>query len=1323
MPVSKYDNTVCRYRIGKLDKYVYLIRETDVRNSKIHIDNGEAYIEEITAVPITLPVYNLTLTDGDELDERYKFTHQLAFSVNGYANYTDFQDRYFVVLRSLDGVYWLVNPQFPVKVTYTYTLDTNSSRTDFTIGTISNFPTLRLNGFNPENSYECGYTLCTFKSLKLNESKYSFNNYQLVKYTNDGFKDINFNRGSASFTEQFNGNKVQHNLSFRIGFDEYKSSWHYNLLEFQNNLYAAIIGTTCGNYFLTGFNFGLHPSFTVEANEESSIDSILIELSDVYDNGSFVDTVSSISYEKDESSEWRYTTEHDGYECVGNYLAKYLLREEIDGLGNRTGNYQVLEGYEDDPRFSGLRITGTFSEEKTFRSSACVGNCMLQSTIPDEITFNTVSCREYTLLSDTNWIINSTQPYITVSPGEGLAGEPYTIKVCNRLEPTNNPVNSNLTISYCDTFKTHKITVSKADDCFTAGSVWDISANGQYVTVPVACCVTSAEDKSGTITNIKINTSTIRLYVPQNDTGSARKFTIAVSYCDGNTGEIIINQGTGFEKWVKEETRCNGTQKCDVERKYTGNTASDINTWTNELRYVNCAASSDCTGSIERWIDSSETTCSGGKKWTVQIQQISYDDGSTWVNTGIKKLGYEIEDTYGECTGIEEFEEWRDDDGYVCLETTKYARERLWVSVDKKTWIGTDVYRRTTKVLEENSEDCGFIVPSTGWTWEDWRVVDNLSICDDGNKYEKLRRFVSNDNVTSKDKVTNWKATDVYKKGELIEENSTDCGYDPSITGNCSEYRDDGYTICEGYDRYKYLRKYVRDCDDCNNCDTEWKQTNIYKYGDLVKGKSFDCGYIPGDTYYKWIEDGYTCDGYDKYVTYRKYISETGNEDDWYQTNIYKPSDNPSETNSEDCGYVDRLVYDYRWIETDMTGCTQYTKVYMYKKQRRKRDTDDPYEDVVPTVLSPNADGSEPVREIEQNSEDCGYVNPITPLYKWVNMDITTDWICENCGSVAPQYRTVSSAVTCVNFDKHSLNEYQVSYDDGDTWRTISTYTGSLVEPNSPDCGYVPQAEGFKLKMSNFVTQKYDPDTEEIIDIPLDQEDSYVDCNTSSVITQADVKTLASASRVVVDDRVQLFTVTIGGCVTTIGQNAFSYDYNIVELLFTSNIVKTIEREAFYGCLFKRSGGYRDIVLPEGLEIIQESAFASTQGKILLPTTLKRVEDRAFQGSSAAVSFRDLENSQLEYIGTEAFDMANQPIYLPASVKYIGKWGIRLPYQTIVYLHSTTPPELEENGEGSYEKPIVSKQMNVRVYVPESSFDAYKSSPWGEMYGSSLMTF
>jgi len=534
MSVSNYKNNNCGYNIDKLEKVVYLIEEDDLRD--IHIDSGEAYVTSSAQDPMALSVYNINLSDTDELDERYKFTHTLTFSMNGYARYTDFEGRYYAIVKTVDGEYWLVNPMFPCKVTYTYTLDAEGSHTDFTLATISNHPTLRIQGIDYATPSECGYHRCTFGRLRLNESMNSLLSGNHVIYTNDGFKDVDYNKDSAVFTETFDGKSIQHRVQFNIKFDGYKSSWHYNLLEFTENKYAAIIETSCGGYILVGFHFGLQPAFTVTATNEET-NRISINLFDSHDNGTFISYLDNISVEKDGTTNWKFTSKYNGYECVGHNTARYLLKEEFDALMNPTYRYMALDGYES--QFSFLNIVGTFLETETFVSYDCT--CRMQSSFPFEIVFNDVSCKEYGLLSNSPWSISSSEPHITVTPTSGMPDQLYTVQICNTLPPSDSNVRSTLSLTYCNNkTDTYNVVVKNGNDCLPAGTVFDINSKGQYLVIPTSCCVRNVVDLGGTITNITIQNTYIKVYIPQDNNGTTQ-YTLKITFCDGTECEVTIN--------------------------------------------------------------------------------------------------------------------------------------------------------------------------------------------------------------------------------------------------------------------------------------------------------------------------------------------------------------------------------------------------------------------------------------------------------------------------------------------------------------------------------------------------------------------------------------------------------------------------------------------------------------------------------------------------------------------------------------------------------------------------------------------------------------
>lgn len=1667
MSVSEYNNIECKYKIEKLDKTVYLIDENTAKN--IHIDSGAAYATNIQQSFLELDVYNISFEDTEEIDERYKFTHTLTFSMNGYANYNVFQGRFYVIVKTVDGDFWLVNPFFPCKVTYTYTLDGNGSHTDFTLATVSNFPALRIIGMSGSTHYDCGYEYSILKNIKINETAYSLKTNNVITYTNDGFKTINYKKNTAVFTEQFDGDNVQHSLSFQIDFDSYKSSWHYNLLEFYENKYALVIQTSDNKFISTGFGFGLNPSFTVAANDEfSNPSNIQIVLGDKHNDGNLIGYDDELFISKDGSKSWRYTSRYNGYECVSDYSAKYLLQEEVDAFGNPTGYFKVLRGYQS--QFPNLNIVGVFDEIVTFFSYECSPECEFQSSFPIEFKFESIACREYNVICNSNWSIGSSSNYITVSPSSGAANQEYVVRVCNTQQPTSAESRSTLTIHSCGGERTIDVVVKNGDGCFPAGSVFDISANGQYVTIPTSCNVMNVVDESGIITTKIIQNNSIRVYVPENQSGLQRQISLAVTMRDLRTIYVVINQNNGYERWVAESFGCHNNQKCTIERKYTGTSISDINAWTSQIRYTNCQEDSICGGIVTRWIDTSETTCNGGKKYVVQAEQSSTDNGANWTDTGNKRLGGETQDSPAECEGTDVEEKWEVDtneyfcdnatkytlerlyvrqygssdwvitditrkgetvleensydcgyftptsqwscqkwetaEGYICdsgnkyvkeqlyvrncadcnncneqwlatdiyrrsetvLEensydcgyikgtslyncsewrilpneyvcegTTKYTKERLyqsdcqncgscssWVATDiyrkgvdviennstvcgyiigssewscekweidneyyiceettkfkaeqryvrncsncndcNAQWLATGVYRKTNIVLETNSTDCGYFTPTNQWTCEKWEITDEY-VCEETTKYAKERRYVRNctncNNCNEQ-----WVATDIFRRSQtVLGVNSYDCGYNPNVSGNCVKWENEGDTICDGYSEYEYLRKYVRNCVNCNNCSELWIPTDIYKKGDKITNNCVSCGYIPSQTYSRWLDESTICEGFDeyeylrkdvsedgsqwystsiykrgeliennsfycgyiptentaytqwrvysymcnggnKYTRLRKYISEDGSkfyatyiykqgslveqnsiecgyvpnalyvkwsdfdtmcdgfdkyeylrksisEDNinWYQTSIYKQGDliernsfdcgylpvyncygwsvdgtmcngyglyerlnkrisddcnerwytsniyalgNLIEENSTQCGYVPKVQYEYRWLQTETTHCNGVDLVYYYKQQKKRMDyLDAQWEDVIPTVYSIDGDGTMPIIYALRNAPQCGYVPPVEPQYKWVVIPITTDYICEgnskyykeqkyvtydngqtwqplseykkgelyeasssDCGVVQYRWVDVSNQWTCSGCTKYQKTKKQVSNDGGTTWQDVvpTEYgIGSVIEQSSTDCGCGTQYRWFRLPSTQYICEGTTKYYKEVYQVSYDGGNTWADVVPTQTRANGIIEehSLDCGSQGTIERWID--GTLCDDCVTYKAINRT--DSNPIYIPCDSNSAITSGEVSSKTSITSTTIG----------KCVSEIGFGAFSGctylkYAMIPSTVRRISERAFVGCQDMVQLTIPEG--VESIGSSVFSGCTNlnEIVLPETLTTLDRYALR----------------------------------------------------------------
>lgn len=920
--VTQYFDNNCKYSYERLDNVVFLVNKDAI--GSISIDNGAAYVVS-AASATSIACSNITLSEEESLDERYQFSHSLQFTVQGYMNVDDFNGKYYVIVKDLDNTYWLLNPTFPCKITYTYTINANSNHTDFTLSTISNMPLLMVNGFSSTYSKPCvGYNLCGVKVLELNEKNYSVLSGDSVSYTNDGFKYIQYIKNTCTFTEQFDGTNVSHQVKFQINFDSYKSSWHYNLLEFVDNKYAMVMETKCGTNIACGFNHGLQPSYVISASQDE-INQIEITLSDLHDEGTFIQLPTEVPYSYLSGASWVWV---DGeYECIDTTTAKRLLMEQCDLLGNHLDKYMCLEGYRIDYEYLADKLVGEFTEIVTFPCDACRWNgCVLQTSMPQTITFNGEGQEKtFTLYSPSEWSI-STDSGITVTPSSGTGGGDVDyITIKNNTVPTSEIQSHTILVNYCN--KTEyfyaDVVETSPTQCYPLGQYYSIDYNAQEVLIPTNCCVTSLSADTVNLKNFQSQKGYIRMWADANDTGTGRTMTLSVTDCTSATTEMYIYQSSFLSEWKTEQTVCNGRFMCDFQRLYSGLTQDSITAATYVTRWANCSASTECQAQNYKWVESQDTYCDNGKMYYLEYLYI-YENGS-WRRTAGVRYGSIAIDASGKCTT--HIEHWILDNGYYCDDTVKYKKERLYYEEHygdpESAWTQTDIYRMG-EVEEMNSLDCGYGSDS-GYTYQQWRP--DGYICLGGSKYTTEKKYVSND-------TTNWVATDIYRIGIMVEQYSTECGWEPDyeyrwVTSNEEQCG----TGDSQYNLYQMYEKERRPIGSVSELDWEPVVPYVYSYDAdgteepiLIESGSSRCNapappLIPE---YRWVEvDGYYCSGTTKYAKEAKQISFDGINWSYVSPMEYRMG-SPIEANSIECGGgLSPYPTAERWVKTSQMICVE----------------------------------------------------------------------------------------------------------------------------------------------------------------------------------------------------------------------------------------------------------------------------------------------------------------------------------------------------------------------------------------------------------------
>lgn len=155
----------------------------------------------------------------------------------------------------------------------------------------------------------------------------------------------------------------------------------------------------------------------------------------------------------------------------------------------------------------------------------------------------------------------------------------------------------------------------------------------------------------------------------------------------------------------------------------------------------------------------------------------------------------------------------------------------------------------------------------------------------------------------------------------------------------------------------------------------------------------------------------------------------------------------------------------------------QFTSYWLYQKYEQ-RGSQEPIP-VYPNIYSINGDGTMPLVVRNEDDTECGYVPPVEPTYRWTNIPITQDYICDECN--VAQYRWVnldpSVDYYCEGTTKYYKQKKQVSYDGGQTWQDVSPaeyQKGGVAEEQSTDCNSYPPIEPIDMTGKLYVAKTVD---------------------------------------------------------------------------------------------------------------------------------------------------------------------------------------------------------------------------------------------------------
>ena len=465
----------CKYRVGTLKRFIYLIPSTSTINYTV--DNGEAVVMSVNGLVNKLKCANVQLTSEESMDGRFKFNNKVIIKLfeNQTSGLTEIlnnliKNNYKVVVEDLEGTQFICNVEFPSFVTYDYNFASNTispNTATVTFASDSNFPTLeikqKITNTTLMGDYGCAYNTGAIKTLKLCDIKNTYivrgestfeGVYATGAYEESPYKTINFLKNSFNFTENYNGQKYTHTLSFTIPLSDYKSYWQYNLIEFTQNKYVALFDTVNGTTIASGYNNGYFPSYTITTSDSvGTLNTITITLTHISEQCFAYNNSNSLDNLINKDVRIMYTGVKPFYvnsqyyptsKCINNRQSAATMLQEITSTGDKLENYWVLEGYEQDFEGSGKNIVGTYKTTSYMNgvtivtndsSCASFGVCELTQR-PDPVYYLDINTKSVTapIQSNCAWQIVNKPEWIDLSITSGNADTVYNLVITSNRE-------------------------------------------------------------------------------------------------------------------------------------------------------------------------------------------------------------------------------------------------------------------------------------------------------------------------------------------------------------------------------------------------------------------------------------------------------------------------------------------------------------------------------------------------------------------------------------------------------------------------------------------------------------------------------------------------------------------------------------------------------------------------------------------------------------------------------------------------------------------------------------------------------------------------
>ena len=314
---------------------------------------------------------------------------------------------------------------------------------------------------------------------------------------------------------------------------------------------------------------------------------------------------------------------------------------------------------------------------------------------------------------------------------------------------------------------------------------------------------------------------------------------------------------------------------------------------------------------------------------------------------------------------------------------------------------------------------------------------------------------------------------------------------------------------------------------------------------------------------------------------------------------------------------------------------SEFSSYYLY--QRYEKRGDQPWLPSYPNTLSIDGDGTMPLVVKEEDDPQCGYVPPLEPIYRWVDLDPTKDWFCSDCDTKVYGVHNSGETFSVQCNDNPTLTSGDVSSLTDIEYVLIGGCVTSI-------------GDGALSGQTSLQGVTMPPSITSIGASAFNGDAAMTDCAIPNSVTSIGASAFTNC--------VSLQNVMLWDSITSIGAYAFHNCDFIISIHIPSGLTAITE-----GC-FLHCGGLSEVNIPNSVTSIGNYAFEDCTSlfEVSIGSGVTSIGNQAFSGCNGLTRITCLAPIPPS-LGSSVFNNTNNcPIYVPCesvhTYKYTNNWRV-----------------------------------------------------------------